>query len=98
MIPVQQSPVVGLQEWLGALSLEPIDDALDLADGPGNELLYSQQRQVAVALLVVKADEVVDADGGVAVVHIETAACEKWRKFIDRLHTNYQMITMSITN
>lgn len=71
------SAVVRGQHCVRAPLLEAADEALQAADGASNELGAAEWLQAAAVLRVVALDQIVDADRGVTVGHIETTA---WRQ------------------
>lgn len=74
MVPVHPSLVVQGQNPGGSLLLEGIDQSLQHGDTAADQLGCAQGFQSAPILLVVLHDQVIDANRGVAVTHIEAAA------------------------
>lgn len=69
--PVHPSAVVQRQQSLRAAQLEVRDEALQQSDRTSDQLIRSECVQVLLQ------HQVVDADGRVAVAHVEPAACRK---------------------
>lgn len=83
--------VVSGQDGVCASLLEASDQHLQAAEGASDQLGAAERLQAAAVLLVVLLDEVVDAHGGVAVVHVESTACGEGRNGCDwclRSHFN----------
>lgn len=68
--------VVGGQDGVRAALLEGANEGLQVGHCACNELCTAKWLQVAVILLVVLEDQIVDAHGWVAVCHIKATACE----------------------
>lgn len=79
--PVDPVFIIQGKNSIGPFVLKRVDQSLQPGDRPGDETISSEGLQGCPVLLIVCGDEVVDADGGVAVSHVKSTA---WSKHVNK--------------